>query len=88
MNVLTKNIDSRPYTGTRNINGKLKISEKEWLNKFVDGTPNVSQVENVTQGKIYDVIAVEGFGDCENVTFINDNGDEQTLADFFFEEID
>lgn len=87
MSVLTENIDSRPYTGKRNVKGKLRLSEKEWLNKFFDGTPNVEQVTGVTRGKVYDVIAIEGYGDCEDVTFIDDNGDEQTLADAFFEEV-
>lgn len=39
-------------------------------------------------GKIYDVIRVEGLGDCEDVTIIDDLGNETELADFFFEEIE
>lgn len=45
------------------------------------------QVREVTRGKIYDVILVEGFGDVENVILIDDNKDIQ-LGGYFFEEID
>lgn len=88
MSVLRQNIDSNPYTGERKVKGQLRASTKEWLNPFFDGTPNYSQVTGITRGKIYDVISVEGFGDCEDITFINDNGEEETLGDFFFEEIE
>lgn len=88
MSILRKNIDERPYTGKRIVKGKLKLSEKEWLNMFFDGTPNAEQVTGVTRGKIYDVILVEGFGDVESVTFIDDNKDIQTLGGYFFEEVD
>ena len=72
----------------RTVNGKyLRLSTKESLNHFFDGTPTVEQVEGVTRGKVYEVIAIEGFGDCEDVTFIDDNGNKQELADFFFEEV-
>ena len=87
MSVLRQNIDSNPYTGERKVKGQLRLSTKEWLDQFFNGTPNCSQVTGVTRGKIYDVISVEGFGDCEDVTFIDDNGEDQTLGDFFFEEI-
>lgn len=87
MSILTKDIDSTPYTGKRNVKGKLRISEKEWLDSFFNGTPNVEQVIGVTRGKVYDVIAIEGYGDCEGVTFIDDNDNEHTLGSFFFEEV-
>jgi hypothetical protein len=45
------------------------------------------QVVGVTRGKAYEVIAIEGHGDCEDITIIDDNGNEQTLGDFFFEEV-
>lgn len=89
MGVLRENIDANPYTGKRNISGKyLRLKTDKWLDKFFDGTPNVEQVSGVTRGKIYEVIAIEGFGDCEDVTIIDDNGNEQEFGDFFFEEVD
>lgn len=44
-------------------------------------------ITGVTRGKIYEVVSVEGFGDGEDVTFIDDNGNLQCLGDFFFEEV-
>lgn len=88
MTILTQNIDMNPYTGQKSIKGKLKLSTKPWLDCYFNGTPNCDQVKNVTRGKIYDVIAIEGFGDAEDVTFIDDTGNIQTLGDFFFEELD
>lgn len=90
MSVLRKNIDANPYTDKRIVSGKyLKVKENaDWLNGYFDGTPNYVQVVGVTRGKIYEVIAIEGFGDCEDVTIIDDNGNELELADFFFEEVD
>lgn len=89
MSVLRENIDANPYTGKRRVSGKyLRVKENaEWLDKFFNGTPNVEQVKGVTRGKIYEVVAIEGFGDCEDITFIDDNGNEQELGDFFFEEV-
>ena len=88
MSVLRKNIDANPYTGKRNTNGEyLRLRTDKWLDEFFNGTPNVAQVTGVTRGKIYEVIAIEGFGDCEDVTIIDDNGNELELADFFFEEV-
>ena len=87
MSILRENIDVYPYTGKRTISaGYLKVKENaEWLNGFFDGTPCYKQVIGVTRGKIYEVVAIEGHGDCEDVTIIDDNGNEQILGDFFFE---
>lgn len=88
MSVLRKNIDSNPYTGIRSVSGKyLRLRTDEHLTHFFDGTPTVEQVEGVTRGKVYEVVAIEGFGDCEDVIIIDDNGNEKRLADFFFEEV-
>lgn len=84
MSVLSK----YPYTGKRKVKGQLRASTKEWLNPYFDGTPNYSQVTGITRGKVYDVIAIEGFGDVEDVIIINDFGEEQELGSFFFEEVD
>lgn len=89
MSVLRENIDANPYTGKRSVNGKyLRLSIDDRLNHFFDGTPTVEQVEGVIRGKVYEVVAIEGFGDCEDVVIIDDNGNELELADFFFEEVD
>lgn len=91
MSVITKNIDSRPYVGVRMAKGKVRVKTSEeapWLDKYFNGTPNCSQVTEVTRGKVYDVVSVEGFGDCEDITLIDDNGEETELADFFFDEVE
>ena len=89
MNVLRENIDANPYTGKRRVSGKfLRVKENaDWLNGYFDGTSNYEQVIGITRGKIYEVVAIEGFGDCEDITIIDDNGNELVLADFFFEEV-
>lgn len=87
MSIITENIDSSPYTGVRNCKGKVRVKTHEeaaWLDKFFNGTPNVSQVNGITRGKEYEVVKVEGLGDCEDITIIDDNGEEQILGDFFF----
>lgn len=86
--MLRENIDSNPYTGSRNVKGKLRVKTDEWLTKFFDGTEGVEQVRNVTMGKIYDVVKIEGIGDCEDITIINDIGEPIKLGDFFFEEVE
>ena len=89
MSVLRENIDANPYTGKRNVSEEyLRINENaKWLNGFFDGSPNYHQVTGVTRGRVYEVVAIEGHGDCEDVTIIDDNGNKLTLADFFFEEV-
>lgn len=90
MSVLCKNIDCFPYTGKRGVeeNSYLRIKkDAKWLDCYFDGTPSCVQVTGVTRGYVYKVTAIEGFGDCEDIFFINDNGEEQELADFFFEEV-
>ena len=85
--ILTEYIDSHPYTGERNIKGYLKLSTKKYFDHFFDGSLNYQQVENITRGKIYEVISVIGYGDGEDVVILDDNGNEQRLADWFFEEL-
>lgn len=88
MRVLTKDIDEYPYTGVRETTGKVRISSNKRIDKFFDGSPEHKQITGVTRGKIYDAVRVEGFGDCEDVTIIDDDGNELTLADYFFEEVE
>lgn len=44
-------LDSHPFTGERKVDFKAKISEKEFLNGYFDGTPNYDQVKDVTREK-------------------------------------
>lgn len=86
--VLRENIDCNPYTGVRTVKGKLRVKTDGWLKPYFNGADRYEQVHNVTMGKVYDVIRVEGLGDCEDVTIIDDLGNETELADFFFEEVE
>ena len=86
--ILRDNIDAAPYVGERKVVGKLKLNkDAEYLDCFFNGKPNCEQIKNVTRGKTYDVVSVKGYGDCEDVTFIDDIGELQTLGSFFFDEI-
>lgn len=90
MSIITPNIDASPYTRVRNVKGKVRVKTHEdapWLDDFFNGKEHCDQITGITRGNIYDVIRVEGFGDGENITIIDDNGKEQTLGDFFFDEI-
>lgn len=85
--ILTENLDTTPYTGIRNVKGKLRIDKtNKHLDGYFNGDENYEQVGDwVTRGKEYEVVSVEGLGDCEDVTIIDDTGELITLADFFFE---
>mgnify|MGYP007101902766 CR=1 FL=1 len=85
--VFTRNIDVFPYTGVREVEGYLKLSTKEFLKHYFDGTKKYEQVKNATRGKIYKVVKAVGYGDVEDFVIIGDNGDELTLGSFFFEEL-
>lgn len=85
--ILQQDIDANPYTGVKEIEGYLRIADKPWLKGFFDGSNGYEQVKNVTIGKVYKVVRKEGYGDGEDITFINDIGEEETLADAFFEEV-
>lgn len=87
MNRLDYNTDRYPFTGKRKVNIPAIASNKEWLYKYFDGTEKVQQVSGITRGKSYVIIEVWGYGDVFDVTFINDDGVQQTLGSFFFEDI-
>lgn len=90
MSIITENIDSQPYTGIRKPKGKVRVKthdEASWLDDFFSGAPNYTQVTGITRGKEYEVVKVEGLGDCEDITIIDDNGNEQTFGDFFFVDV-
>ena len=82
-------LSNYPYTGVRNVSGKLKVSDtKDWTKPFFDGSPNYEQVTGITRGKVYDVVRKEGYGDVEDIIIINDNGEEAKYGSFFFEEVE
>lgn len=87
MSILTQNIDKHPYTGYRNVVGKLRLSTDPCLDNYFNKTPDWDQVTGVTRGKVYDVIGTKGFGDAEDVIFIDDHGKTQVLGSYFFEEV-
>lgn len=81
--------NSCPYTGTREVKGKIRTvdkGKKPWIDGHFNGQENYSQVKNITQGKEYDVIRTTGYGDVQDITVIDDVGEEQTLGAFFFED--
>lgn len=50
-------LDEHPFTGLRKLSMpfKARIKNTEYIRKFFDGTPNFSQVEDVTIGKVYEI---------------------------------
>lgn len=81
-----RNIDKHPFTGTVKTDFMARVSDAPYLNKFFDGTENCSQVENVTQGKVYTIYQVVGYGDVADFYFMNDINESYSLGSFFFEE--
>lgn len=59
-----EDLDEHPFTGLRKLSMpfKARIKNTEYIRKFFDGTPNFSQVEDVTIGKVYEIHAVNGYG--------------------------
>ena len=91
MSIITENIDSQPYTGIRKPKGKVRVKtheEASWLDGYFNGTPNYDQVKGITRGKEYNVVQVKGLGDVEDITIIDDNGNEQSFGSFFFTNVD
>lgn len=83
--IFTRNIDMFPYTGEREVEGFLKVSEREFLDPWFN--ENRDNLKNITRGKIYKVVKAIGYGDVEDFVIIDDIGEEITLGCFFFEEI-
>jgi hypothetical protein len=88
-NIINENLDRHPYTGERIVKGKVRVKtheEASWLDGFFDGSEDHSQVTTITRGKVYDAVKVTGYGDMEDVTIINDNGEEEQFGSFFFSD--
>lgn len=75
MDILTKDIDAHPHSGIRCVGylGELEAAETD---------SNL----HITKGKKYKVLAVQGYGDVEDVIFVDDDGDVARACDFFFVE--
>lgn len=59
MAVLSQDLDSHPYTGSRPCKGKVRVKTREeasWLDSFFNNSPEYAQVTTLTRGKIYDVV--------------------------------
>lgn len=83
-----EDLDEHPFRGLRKLSMpfKARIKNTEYIRKFFDGTPNFSQVEDVTIGKVYEIHAVNGYGDVSDFIFTDDLGNENRLGSFFFED--
>lgn len=88
MDRLDFNTDKYPFTGKRKVDIPVIASRKEHLNGYFDGSKNYEQVTGITRGNQYTVVEVEGYGDVFDVTIVNDDGQLQTFASFFFEDFD
>lgn len=66
---------------------KMRLSTSPELDDYFNGCKTAGQVTGVTRGKVYDVLDRPEPGDVGDITFINDNGEEQKLFSFFFEAI-
>lgn len=84
-----QNLDSHPFTGRHTLNQpiKVKIKEDEQCVHFFDGTEGYEQEKNLTLGKVYEIYAVEGFGDVADAFVKGDNGEETPLMIDIFEEV-
>lgn len=80
------NLDSHPSTTKRETSFDVVASEADWLKPYFNGDPKYDQVEGVTQGKIYHIHKVVPIGDVADYYFMDDNGKEQALGNFFFEK--
>lgn len=77
-----RNIDKHPFTGIVRTDFKARVSDAPHLSVFFNG-----KVKNVTQGKIYTIYQVFGYGDVADFYFLNDVGDSCCLGSFFFKDI-
>ena len=47
MSIITPNIDASPYTGIRNVKGKVRVkthNDAPWLDNFFNGKENCDQI--------------------------------------------
>lgn len=56
MSIITPNIDASPYTGVRNVKGKVRVkthNDAPWLDNFFNGKENCDQITGITRGKTH-----------------------------------
>ena len=74
------------FTGRREINPpiKVRLKDEDWIRGYFDGTPHYEQVTTLTLGNIYEIHAVEGFGDVADAFVTDDTGKEmEVIIDWF-----
>ena len=71
------------FTGKRKTNFQAMVSTAKHLAGYFNGNLCYNQVQNVTPGKVYTIILVEGFGDVSDWSFIDDAGKVHILGSFF-----
>lgn len=74
------------FTGRREINPPIKarLKDEDWIRGYFDGTPHYEQVTTLTLGNIYEIHAVEGFGDVADAFVTDDTGKEiEVIIDWF-----
>lgn len=85
-----QNLDSHPFTGRHNLSQPIKVKIKEndeHVVHFFDGTEGYEQEKNLTLGKVYEIYAVEGFGDGADAFVKGDDGKETSVMIDMFEEV-
>ena len=68
------------------IKGKIKKGINN-IDSHFNGNPDYIQVENVKQGEIYNIFAIEGHGDVYDFWIYDDLGKEQAFRKDFFEPV-
>ena len=54
MSIITPNINASPYTGVRNVKGKVRVKthkDAPQLDNFFNGKENCDQITGITRGK-------------------------------------
>lgn len=76
------------FTGRREINPPIKVRLKDELRirRHFDGTSDCEQVTTLTIGNVYELHAVEGFGDVADAFVTNDVGEEEEIILDWFDE--
>ena len=82
------NIDKHPFTGDIAVSFDARISTANWLDGFFNGSEKYEQVTGVTRNKTYHIHKITGYGDAVDMHFINDNGEEASLGNYFFVDPD
>ena len=83
-----QNLDSHPFTGRQSIDTpiKVKVRTDSYIQNFFNGAPGYEQVTTLTIGKVYEIHAVEGFGDVADAFVTDDNGNELEINIDFLQE--